>query len=145
MYEAGWGKKLSYIMAYSKDEVQDVTWRYSSNHRDVLSRRNLCTEAELVSAMVEMREKRWKTFTPLRKQYVLKRLCVELVDMMEERYKMILLMFLNFFLFVFYIIGSLTRTKSSDVLRGRWIGVCKEKKLHMTLTFGLSENMTIYR
>lgn len=87
MYEAGWGKKLSYIIAYSKDEVQDVTWKYSSNHKEVLLRRNMCTENELVTTLMAMREKRWETLSPQRKKYVSRRICVELVNMMEERYK----------------------------------------------------------
>lgn len=39
MYECGWGKKLTYIIAYSKDELVDVTWRYTANQNEVLRRR----------------------------------------------------------------------------------------------------------
>lgn len=39
MYERGWGKKLNYIIAYSRDELVDVTWRYTANQNEVLKRR----------------------------------------------------------------------------------------------------------
>lgn len=41
LYEAGWGKKLSYVVAISKDEAIDVIHRYTRQWDQVLSRRTL--------------------------------------------------------------------------------------------------------
>lgn len=35
MYEHGWNRELSYVFAFANDHVQDVTWRYSNNHKAV--------------------------------------------------------------------------------------------------------------
>ncbi|ELR24431.1 uncharacterized protein ACA1_007310 [Acanthamoeba castellanii str. Neff] len=44
LYEAGWGKKLSYVVAISKDEAIDVIHRYTRQWDQVLSRRTLVPE-----------------------------------------------------------------------------------------------------
>lgn len=85
MYENGWGKKLSYVIAYSPEEVQDVTWRYSSNHKGVIERRRKCSESQLVKALMEMRKERQKTLTDARRQYLTKRVIYELIELMAER------------------------------------------------------------
>lgn len=87
IYECGWNKKLSYVMAYSGEEVQDVTWRYSSRHRELLTRRNKCGEMELIDALLKLREERQKNLSEARRKYLLNRLLGELVELMQERYK----------------------------------------------------------
>ena len=44
VYEAGWGKKLSYIISFGRDEVLDTTRRYTRRWPEVLSRRKLADE-----------------------------------------------------------------------------------------------------
>lgn len=40
LYECGWGKALSYVVAASRDEVMDVTWRYTLLPMEVKKRRD---------------------------------------------------------------------------------------------------------
>ncbi|XP_050295790.1 peptide-N(4)-(N-acetyl-beta-glucosaminyl)asparagine amidase [Anthonomus grandis grandis] len=85
IYETGWKKNMSYVMAYSPDEVQDVTWRYSCKHKEVLSRRRLCDEHLLATALTNLRSKRQEGMSEPRKQFLTKRLLFELVELMVER------------------------------------------------------------
>ncbi len=47
VYEQGWGKKLTYCIAFARDHVHDVTKRYTIKFDEVLTRRNVLTEAQL--------------------------------------------------------------------------------------------------
>jgi peptide-N4-(N-acetyl-beta-glucosaminyl)asparagine amidase len=48
-YQAGWGKKLTYVIAFSRHEVQDVTWKYTQEPVTVvMQRRTNCTELQLM-------------------------------------------------------------------------------------------------
>lgn len=54
LYEKGWKKKLSYVIALARDGVYDVTKRYTRKWNEVLSRRNEVSESvcqEVVSAL----------------------------------------------------------------------------------------------
>jgi peptide-N4-(N-acetyl-beta-glucosaminyl)asparagine amidase len=85
MYEKGWGKKLSYIIAFSKDEIQDVTWRYTNNFKDVLKRRNLCSEQTLIFLINQLNaaHQNSNNYSSCRRNYVIKRSVLELASMIN--------------------------------------------------------------
>jgi hypothetical protein len=57
MYEGGWGKKLTYVIAASADECVDVTRRYTAKFEaEVLGRRTLCGEGALKSIIQRTNE-----------------------------------------------------------------------------------------
>lgn len=64
LYEQGWGKKLSLLLAASCDEVVDVTWRYSDKPKEVMPRRNsMFRENWLERVLKNLNEKRQKFFS----------------------------------------------------------------------------------
>lgn len=83
MYEKGWNKKLTYVIAYSKDEVQDVTWRYTQNPEAVLKRRTACTEQNLIKLIRFLNNKRQNVvgYSAARRKYVIDRTLCELASM----------------------------------------------------------------
>lgn len=85
MYESGWGKKLTYVIAFSKDDIQDVTWRYSAKHQEVLSRRQECSELWLVQTVLRLRKDKQANLPLARKQALQTRLVRELVDFLAEK------------------------------------------------------------
>lgn len=84
MYEKGWGKKLSYVLAFSKDEVQDVTWRYTRDQKSIMGRRNFCSERSLSTFIAKLNESRINSpgYSEARKNYVIKRRLQELVSLL---------------------------------------------------------------
>lgn len=84
IYEKGWGKKLNYIIAFSKDEVQDVTWKYTREASAVMTRRMLISEEELSSLIFSLNEERMSrtNCSEAYKNFVTKRRLMELVDML---------------------------------------------------------------
>ncbi|XP_062574354.1 peptide-N(4)-(N-acetyl-beta-glucosaminyl)asparagine amidase-like [Saccostrea cucullata] len=85
LYEVGWGKKLTYVLAFSKDEVQDVSWRYSANHSEMLNRRNECRESWLVQVIHRLWKAREPSNSPQRNEEMKKRLLTELVEFMTPK------------------------------------------------------------
>lgn len=84
MYEKGWQKKLTYIIAYSKDEVQDVTWRYTRDQEAVMKRRKTCTEQNLIHLLQSLTNQRQNSagYSRARKEYIIKRKLLELANML---------------------------------------------------------------
>ena len=85
LYEVGWGKKLTYIIAFSKDDVQDVSWRYSANHPELLKRRTECREKWLVNTVENLVKKRWNMLSEARKNTLLHRKLSELVELITPK------------------------------------------------------------
>lgn len=59
MYEAGWGKKLSYVFAFSIHGVADVIWRYSGERAATLQRRDQVPEPWLESVLLMINTQLW--------------------------------------------------------------------------------------
>ncbi|KAH0513869.1 Peptide-N(4)-(N-acetyl-beta-glucosaminyl)asparagine amidase [Microtus ochrogaster] len=86
LYEIGWGKKLSYIIAFSKDEVVDVTWRYSCKHDEVISRRTKVKEELLRETINRLNKQRKETlFIPSVNEKISKQFHLR-YDVVKDRY-----------------------------------------------------------
>ncbi|XP_035886482.1 peptide-N(4)-(N-acetyl-beta-glucosaminyl)asparagine amidase isoform X5 [Phyllostomus discolor] len=85
LYEIGWGKKLSYVLAFSKDEVVDVTWRYSCKHEEVISRRTQIKEELLRETINELNKQRQMSLSENRRKELLQRIIVELVEFISPK------------------------------------------------------------
>merc|ERR1719427_2214574 len=85
VYEAGWGKKLTYVVAFSKDEVQDVTWRYSKNHQETKERRTLVRPRWLIKNILELTKKCQSRLSSEERNVLLTRRLGECLEMLTAR------------------------------------------------------------
>lgn len=85
MYQHGWKRQVDYIIAYSHEDIQDVTWRYTNNHVETRRHRKKCTEDDLLKSILLLREKRQQSCTPARKKYLKKRNLREVIELMVQR------------------------------------------------------------
>eukprot|EP00117_Sycon_ciliatum_P044623 scpid44498/ scgid32167/ Peptide-N(4)-(N-acetyl-beta-glucosaminyl)asparagine amidase; N-glycanase 1; Peptide:N-glycanase len=85
IYEAGWGKSLSYILAFSFEEAIDVTWRYTAKPDEVRTRRSLCDEDALRRCLDGLRTQRQRALTADRRQQLMQRCVVEALEFMSVK------------------------------------------------------------
>jgi len=85
VYEAGWGKKLTYVVAFSKEEVQDVTWRYSKDHAATKQRRSLVRPKWLIRNILELTKKQQSRLLEEEKARLLNRRLTECLEMLTPR------------------------------------------------------------
>ncbi|KAE9413833.1 hypothetical protein Angca_007015, partial [Angiostrongylus cantonensis] len=113
LYEKGWGKKLSYVLAFGFDHVCDVTWRYSVNPKKTLRLRKSVREAVLSNFLMKLNTRMAAAITPERSLELRRRRVRELVD--------------------FLVIGE--RSTNGEVYGGRISAVYKSgSRLIITLT-----------
>lgn len=90
MYEKGWNKTLSYIIAIGDTGIQEVTWRYTADHVGNKTRRDPVFDGVLMKSSNIYREQVLSSCTPTRRKYLLNRIISELVELlliipMEEK------------------------------------------------------------
>ena len=85
LYDIGWGKKLTYIIAFSVDDIEDVTWRYVSDFTATLGRRTECREDWLVQVLFNLDKKKWSVMPELKRKVQLRRKLADLVEFLTPK------------------------------------------------------------
>ena len=89
MYEAGWGKKLNYVLAIGMDHCADVTWRYTrQGHLDEFqARRREITSSEVAGESIVQQtcQRLMANLKPKEREEVQKRLAQEAKELSHCR------------------------------------------------------------
>ncbi|KJH40481.1 thioredoxin [Dictyocaulus viviparus] len=80
LYEKGWGKKLSYVIACGFDHICDVTWRYSVSPRKTMKLRKNVREAVLSNFLTKLNGRLSTNISPERAEELRRRRVHELVE-----------------------------------------------------------------
>jgi len=73
------------VIAFSKDEVQDVTWRYSKDHQETKRRRNLVRPRWLIKNLLEQTKKKQQGLSEDEVSQLTQRRLVECLEMLTAR------------------------------------------------------------
>ncbi|KAJ4461124.1 putative Peptide-N-asparagine amidase [Paratrimastix pyriformis] len=85
MYECGWGKQISYVIACSFEGICDVTWRYTKDPAAVLERRQEVTEEYVTRAVSTHNMKILRYVAPTRREVLLARWAAEQQELEARR------------------------------------------------------------
>ena len=85
IYEHGWNKQLSYIIAFSSYQCIDVTWRYTTKFAEVMARRNECSENWLVKYSNKLSIKRQQMFDKTKINKIQMRSTTEIVEFLTPK------------------------------------------------------------
>lgn len=85
MYQHGWKRKVDYVFAFSREDIQDVTWRYSSDHTATKTLRQKCSEEELSKCIIQIRQKRQSILSERERKELSYLTMSELIELMVER------------------------------------------------------------
>uniref|UniRef100_A0A0C9S6D2 Peptide-N(4)-(N-acetyl-beta-glucosaminyl)asparagine amidase n=1 Tax=Wollemia nobilis TaxID=56998 RepID=A0A0C9S6D2_9CONI len=86
LYENGWNKKLTYVIALAKDGVYDVTKRYARKWHEVLSRRLITSEANVQEVIRSLTKEVRQRFSPFEQASLEKRDKQELEEIEKDTY-----------------------------------------------------------
>lgn len=84
MYECGWKKRSSLIIAYGMNEVRDVTWRYASNYYHTLCyRQTLFDEKQLIRILDQKNFILQSNLTKNEQNHLIERWLAELTEFLR--------------------------------------------------------------
>lgn len=86
LYEEGWGKKLFLIIAFSQEDLVDVTWRYTKNSQELLLRRKkLFRETWWRGTLTSLRQNQISNIVASRRAVIEERLVREMAESISPK------------------------------------------------------------